>query len=105
VTRCKGCGKDARTTSLAFLIMKGRLHGAKVCRSCAAGGVLLVAPLVGPVIQEKVVRSDGVARALRSLHTFASARRPMIDDHSRGMVEGYESAIQTIRRECRLTDV
>jgi hypothetical protein len=118
MTRCKACGSDYRKGVLAFLLTPGGLKGARVCQSCASGGVLLVAPKLGPVVRKKEVRSDGVERALRQLRTLAGAAQAVskktfppstplreIDDRLNverfsGRAEGFESAIEVLRREC-----
>ena len=40
MTRCKGCGKEYRKGVLAFLLSPEGLKGARVCQTCASGGVL-----------------------------------------------------------------
>jgi hypothetical protein len=114
MTRCKACGSDYRKGVLAFLLSPGGLRGARVCQSCASGGVLLVAPKLGPVVQKKAVRSDGVERAIRMLRTYAAASRDaakanlhsesVADERMRqahaGRAEGFEGAIEVLKREC-----
>lgn len=108
MTRCKGCGKEFRKGVLAFLLTPKGLTGARVCQACASGGVLLVAPRVAPVVQNKTVRSDGVKRALRMLRTYANVSRHHAgmnggigrDAHAAGRAEGFEGAIELLKREC-----
>jgi hypothetical protein len=109
MTRCKACGAEFRKGVLAFLLTGKGLEGARVCQSCARGGVLLVAPKLAPIVKQKTVRSDGVERALRMLRTYASvakasAKENELSDGNRkllsGRAEGIETAIETIKREC-----
>jgi len=105
MTRCKACGSDYRKGVLAFLLSPGGLKGARVCQSCASGGVLLVAPKLAPVVQKKTVRSDGVERAIRMLRTYAKAAETMGGEDSdgiyqRGRAVGFEGAIEVLKREC-----
>jgi hypothetical protein len=115
MTRCKACGSDYRKGVLAFLLSPGGLKGARVCQSCASGGVLLVAPKLGPVVKQKTVRSDGVERALRQMRTYAAASRALAKSYAsrvdRGKsgaeytdaisrAEGFEGAIEVLKREC-----
>jgi hypothetical protein len=101
MTKCKGCQKQVRKTTIAMLLTPNGLKGACVCRDCAKGGVLLVAPKLGPIVKQKVVRSEGVERALRRLRTFASAARTDGDvSFFDGRKSGLESAIEVLKREC-----
>jgi hypothetical protein len=109
MTRCKACGSEFRRGVMAFILTtKFGLVGARVCQSCASGGVLLVAPKLAPVVKQKTVRSDGVERALRMLRTFASVSRMSARDEQgdtvkashHGRAEAFEGAIETIKREC-----
>jgi hypothetical protein len=109
MTRCKACGSDYRKGTLVFLLTPGGLKGARVCQSCASGGVLLVAPKIGPMIQKKTVRSDGVERALRMLNTYAKVAKSgsnaagtniPVRDVMLGRAEGIETAIEVLKREC-----
>jgi hypothetical protein len=102
MTRCKACSREFRKGALAFLLTPKGLTGARVCQSCASGGVLLVAPKLAPVVREKVVRSDGVERALRQLRTLASASRANGAGFTfdNGRAEGFEGAIEVLKREC-----
>jgi hypothetical protein len=106
VTKCKGCGRSARKTTIAMLLTPDGLKGACVCRDCARGGVLLVAPKLGPIVKQKVVKSDGVERALRSLRAFeraamagVSPEMPSTQFHM-GREDGLRSAIEVLKREC-----
>jgi|SRR5579864_7328652 len=100
MTRCKACGSDYRKGVLAFLLTPGGLKGARVCQSCASGGVLLVVPKLGPVVRKKEVRSDGVERAIRMLRTYAKAAEADGSSRMSGRAEGFEGAIEVLKREC-----
>jgi len=108
--RCKACGRAFRKGALAFVLGIGGLKLSRVCQRCAGAGALLVAPK-GPVVVKKAhVRPDGVDRTLRILRTFAAAARAAAKDnkktdfqgatHALGRAEGFEGAIETIKREC-----
>ena len=49
MTKCKACGAEFRKGTLAFLLTKDGLKGARVCQKCAASGVTLVAVQLPPV--------------------------------------------------------
>lgn len=49
MTTCKACGNEFRKGVMAFLLTPGGMKGARMCQSCAAGGVLLVAPKLAPL--------------------------------------------------------
>jgi hypothetical protein len=104
VTRCKGCGKEYRKGVLAFLLGPEGLKGARVCQACASGGVLLVAPKLAPVVRQAVTRPEGLERAIRMLRTYAKAAdsqgKAELEDFLRGKAEGFEDAIECIKREC-----
>jgi hypothetical protein len=110
MTRCKGCGKEFRKGTIACLLVPGEgFRGARICQECASDGVLLVAPKLAPVVAQKVVRSDGVERVLRMLNTYAKMSRSSanaeaeniaVSSHHRGRAEGFEGAIEAIKREC-----
>jgi len=101
MTPCKSCSKMARKTTIAMLLTPDGLKGACVCRDCARGGVLLVAPKLGPIVKQRVVKSDGVGRALRKLRTYAAAARTDGDvSFFDGRKSGLESAIEVLKREC-----
>ncbi len=103
MTRCKACGNEFRKGVLAFLLAPSGLRGARVCQTCAAGGVLIVAPKLGPLVQKKEVRSDGVERAVRQLRTMTRASTLGMNadsDFQRGRAEGLEGAIEVLKREC-----
>ena len=97
MTPCKACGARVRKTTIAMLLTPDGLKGACVCRDCAKGGVLLVAPKLGPVIKQKVVKSDGVERAIRRINMLARAASATGFDLK---VEAFESAIEVLKREC-----
>jgi len=91
------------------LLTPGGLKGARVCQSCAGGGVLIVAPTVAPVVKVATKKDDGVARALRMLRTYAAASNAGASSGSetsynahyqRGRAEGFEGAIEVLKREC-----
>lgn len=102
MSMCKGCGREYRKGTIAFLLTREGLKGARVCQVCAAGGAVIVAPTLAPVVKEKVVRSDGVERVLRTLRTYAAAARsgPTSEGFGHARAEGLESAIEVIKREC-----
>lgn len=75
MNRCKGCGREFRKGTIAFLLTDKGLRGARICQDCASGGVLIVAPKLGPVVQKKVVRSDAVKEVMRMLRSYAAAAR------------------------------
>jgi hypothetical protein len=97
MTKCKGCQKQVRKTTIAMLLTPGGLKGACVCRDCAKGGVLLVAPKLGPIVKQKVIKSDGVKRAIRRIRMLASAASATGFDLK---VEAFESAIEVLKHEC-----
>jgi hypothetical protein len=110
VSRCKGCGAEYRKGSIAFLLSAGGgMKGARVCQACVTGGVLLVAAKVAPAVVSKVVRTDGLVRVLRMLNAYAKAARSGIGAMGQegignallqGRAEGFEGAVEVIRREC-----
>ena len=100
MTRCKGCGKEYRKGVLAFLLSSEGLKGARVCQSCASGGVLLVAPKLAPVVKQSVARPEGLERAIRMLRTYGKAASTTPGELSKGRSEGFEGAIECIKREC-----
>jgi len=101
MTRCKACGKEFRKGVLAFLLTPGGFKGARVCQSCASGGVLLVAPKLGPVIRKKEVRGDAVERVIRQLRALSTgANLCGSDDFHEGRRHAFEGAIEVIKREC-----
>lgn len=102
MTRCKGCGKEYRKGVLAFLLSSEGLKGARVCQACASGGVLLVAPKLAPVVKQAVARPEGLDRAIRMLRTYAKVSDQYPEAHAKGRAEGFEGAIEIIRRECGL---
>ena len=106
MTKCKGCGRSARKTTIAMLLTHDSLKGACVCRDCARGGVLLVAPKLGPIVKQKVVKPEGVERALRSLRAYergamagVSPGTPSCQFHM-GREDGLRCAIEVLKREC-----
>lgn len=97
--RCNGCGKDHRIGVMVFLLIDGSLKGARVCQSCASGGVLLVAPKLAPVVKQAAPRPEGLDRAIRMLRTYAKAAEA---NGAQARASGFEGAIECIRRECGL---
>lgn len=75
MTRCKGCGKEFRKGTLAFLLTAEGLKGARVCQACAGAGMLIVAPKLAPVAKKVVDRKDDVHRVLRGLRSYVGAAR------------------------------
>jgi hypothetical protein len=108
VSLCKACGGEFRKGKLAFIVGGNdkKLFGAIVCPSCAKGGLLLVAPKLGPVVKKVERRTDEVERALRQLTMLAAAARAsarnivsnqaMADEFS-AKAEGIESAITVLK--------
>ncbi len=104
MTRCKGCGKEYRKGVLAFLLSPEGLKGARVCQTCASGGVLLVAPKLAPVVKHAAARPEGLERVMMMLRAFAKGARGAAkrDPRFQDRAEGYEGAIECIKRECGL---
>jgi hypothetical protein len=100
---CKACGGSYRKGTRALVFGEGGSEPGLVCPACAGKGLLVVAKVKAPTIVKKVVRDDTVEAALRSLKTYtaaAKAMRPMTvaeDAFMSGKIEGYESAIETLK--------
>lgn len=97
---CKACGKPARKMIIAYVLtgVRGGITGARVCQACAAGGVLLVAPKLAPVVKsDKTGVTERFAKARRELQTLArmSLRGPA---PQAAKAEAYEGAIELLKR-------
>jgi hypothetical protein len=110
--KCKGCGGEFRKGTIAFLLVKGKLAGARLCPKCVADGVTIVAPrprnVAASAIAKTRSRDDDVAKVLRMLRTYAKAAHSAANGETRGCpeycahegrAEGLESAIETIKQE------
>jgi hypothetical protein len=108
MTKCKGCGNEFRRGSLAFLLTVDGIKGARLCQTCVAGGVTIVAPKLGPVVRQVVGNNkERVDKVLRMLRTSAAAARSTVAAEggnevsvcAQGRAEGFEGAIELIKRE------
>jgi hypothetical protein len=101
MTKCKGCGKEFRRGSLAFLLTVDGIKGARLCQTCVAGGVTIVAPKLGPVVRQVVGNDkEQVDKVLRQLRTYARvASAGAASAYQLGRAEGFEGAIELIKRE------
>lgn len=103
MSKCPAHGGEFRKGVLVTLLVPGKgLRGARVCQDCANGGMTVVAPSVAPVVSQKVARPDGYERALRQLQVLARSARSMAvtdSDFYSGRAEGFEGAIEVIKRE------
>lgn len=108
MSRCPAHGGEFRKGVLVTLIVPGKgVRGARVCQDCANGGMLVVASKLPPVIEQKTTRPEGYANALRQLQVIARAARASAHnaDHPdeerfyNGRAEGFEGAIEVIKRE------
>lgn len=116
---CRACGDEYRKGKLAFVLTEGqgkrgggrKLVGGIVCPECAAGGLLIVAPKLAPVIKKVEKRSDEVQRALRQIQTLAKATRAsargvttnqVVADQISAKAEGLESAISVLENIGRI---
>jgi hypothetical protein len=80
---------------------------ARVCQSCANGGLIIVAPKIAPVVQEKVARPEGYDGIVRQLAMYAKMARTTADSaedgsveqvHQEARAEGIECAIETLKQ-------
>jgi hypothetical protein len=109
MTTCKACGNEFRKGVLVTLLTPKGIRGARVCQSCANGGMIIVAQKVAPVIEQKVVRAPEPDRIVRMLKTYASAALAAASkeqpetggEHEffKGRAEGIETAIEVIKKE------
>jgi hypothetical protein len=108
---CPACDKPCRKTTTVYLLhpTKGP-ERKRVCVPCANSGMTVVAPAMAPKVEEKMVRLDGYDKALTQLRVLmrgaqASAKSAVSvnDVHEThrfiGRAEGYEGAIEVIKRE------
>lgn len=117
MSACPGCDRDYRTGITVTLLdpIKGA-ERKRVCQRCAAGGLVVVAPRIGPVVKG-ITRetSDDVVQAVRMLKTYALAAKASRDEfepnphtqdegdalnraHFAGRLEGLEAAIELLTR-------
>ena len=114
MSACPGCDRDYRTGVTVTLLdpIKG-VERKRVCQRCAAGGLVVVAPRMAPVVKG-VARetSDDVDQAVRMLRTYALAAKASRDEfpsdpgtpdaidhaHFAGRLEGLEAAIELLTR-------
>jgi hypothetical protein len=102
---CKACGEKKRvlTRAVVFHVDGTPPGGGLVCQTCArVRGILVVASKVPPVTKGDA-RPEGLARAIRQLHTLAklaTAGSEPADGHAVGRAEGFEGAIEVLKREC-----
>ena len=82
MSACPGCNSDYRTGVTVTLLdpIKGA-ERKRVCQRCAAGGLVVVAPRMAPVVKG-IARetSDDVAQAVRMLRTYATAAKASRDE-------------------------
>ncbi len=122
MSKCRACGKDYRTGVLVTLLDADASSGgrqARVCKRCAQGGMLVVAPRVVSVgISAKTdagVREHPlalhIAGVVRQLRLYARVARASAlkapestDDRTRapqsffiGRAEGFESAVELLK--------
>jgi hypothetical protein len=98
VSRCKACGSEYRKGVRVSLLTPQGLAGALVCQSCASKGVVIVAPTLAPVVKNAVARTDGVERVQNAADTHKGGGTEAA--FYTGRAEGYEGAIEAIKREC-----
>lgn len=108
---CPGCGRPGvrATTTVTLLEDSAGPAGrrARVCRRCAAGGLVVVAPRVPAMVRNVVGTGHEIVReALRLLDSYermahaSVAHLPIYDErepHLRGRLEGLQTAIETLR--------
>lgn len=67
---CKACGSECRKAQVALVLPAGKRG--RVCKRCAATGLLVVASTVAPVMrQEPLFSSDPVNEVARTVRTWA----------------------------------
>jgi hypothetical protein len=109
VSTCPGCDREYRTGITVTLLdpITGP-ERKRVCQRCAAGGMVIVSPRIGPVVKG-IAResSEDVAQAVRMLRTYATAAKASRDEcgddklnaaHFGGRLEGLEVAIELLTR-------
>jgi hypothetical protein len=109
MTECKGCGREYRKGRTVILVSPKETRNARVCQSCADGGVVIVAKKIAPLVQAKSTVPEKrilFASVVKQLDTLRKALDLTIDTKSgleentfiEGKVEGLESAIEVLKR-------
>src|SRR5208337_3056997 len=108
------CGKEYRTGTIVTLLDSSANaggRGARVCKPCARGALVVVAPKIAPKVAKAVESAhdhdarwvQSVIRQLRTYAKLAYAEHVRLgpgDDegaHQLGRAEGYEAAIELLR--------
>lgn len=108
--KCRSCGKQVRTTKIAFVLAPGGLKGGRVCQGCFAGGVTLVAPKLAPVksaCAEPKSEREALApyvrmlrsqlRMLQAAEAVGTVTRIPVPE-TQGRIEGMEAALSLLQR-------
>jgi hypothetical protein len=113
MTTCKGCGNGFNKGSLAFLLVKGKLKGARVCQKCAGGGVTIVGIHVAPVVVQGQTKDERaiLRKALKPIITNLEAQvtalqrthRPNVsaEEFLNGKIEGMENVLAVLKNAAK----
>jgi len=115
VSDCPACGKEYRNGVHVMLLNPAIGHNAtvrRVCKKCAKTGMITVAAQVPAQIVTKVADDGFAERCIRQLRVLAGAagaaaeaetRDESTCEHHLGCKEGFEGAIELLKRESRKT--
>ena len=115
MTTCKGCGNGFNKGSLAFILVKGKLKGARVCQKCAGGGVTIVATHVVPVVvqgrtkDERATIREALKPIIKNLEAQVTALKQTVpsdnqaSDFIQGKLEGMENVFAVLKNAAKET--
>lgn len=102
MAKCKGCGAEYRSGTLAFLLTPEGLKGARVCAACVKRGVLVVPVLVAPVIEAKPSRkaaAELLKPVVKTIEAQLTVFRALDPENSfiGGKIEAMENVLATLK--------